>query len=194
MSMPTKSIPTVESLNELGIEIKSEFVPWSKSRSFDPKVGLDVSKKNLNWKVTLVFADRDILTTDYSAGIGHAPSYKNYDPKKHGMKWSIVHASYLEDEVEKGITGEGAPAAIGGATWRGKPVLPDAVDVVASLLLDGSAIDHPTYEEYAWAMGMDEDSRKGYEMYQERLKIGLMLRTAFGDKLLNQLREDFQDY
>lgn len=58
-----------------GITVRAAFVPFSQSRNAkpDPKPG-DLS---LNWKVTLLKDGREVLTTDYQAGIGHAPSYKH---------------------------------------------------------------------------------------------------------------------
>lgn len=56
-------------MTALKLTIDSAFVPWSQSRNKAEK------HKSLNWRVTLKRDGREILTTDYSAGIAHAPSY-----------------------------------------------------------------------------------------------------------------------
>jgi len=187
-----------------GITVKSEFIPWSKSRNFDPakhtyvinkggneKTELKVSEGSLNWKITLCKDGRDIITTDYSAGIGHAPAYKNYNVKVHGCKMSMCHATFLEEEIEKGFECESACAWVRPTKKR---ILPETPDVVWSLLQYGYAIDSPTYEDWADEYGYDRDSRKGEETYRICLEIGLKLRAALGDKMLAELRELFADF
>lgn len=56
-------------IESLGLSVESEFVPWSKSRNKDEV------RPSLNWKVTVKRDCRDVLTTDYSAGVAHCPSY-----------------------------------------------------------------------------------------------------------------------
>jgi hypothetical protein len=195
---------TAEQLkNEFKLVVKAEFVPWSKSRSFDEKIGRDVSKKNLNWRVTLQKHNDDarfeqnrvidIITTEYSAGIGHAPSY---NAKNMGVRFSMMHAECLEKEIE---TGKFYASSQTDKTLIGKPgkwcaILPDPADVVYSLVQDGSAIDSPTYEDWAADMGFDADSRKGEAIYRQCLEIGLKLRAGLGEENLAKLRELFQDY
>jgi hypothetical protein len=172
--------------DKFGITIKSEFVPWSKSRSF--KAGTPTMKKNLNWKVTLCKDEREIITVDYSAGIAHAPSYKNYQPRIHGSRASIAHTEYLEHEVEKGT--DVTVSHFG----KGKPILPETSNVVYALLMDSEAIEYSTFEEWADAFGYDPDSRKGEAIYRQCLEIGLKMRAGLGDSTLAQLRELFQDF
>jgi hypothetical protein len=52
------------------LDIVSTFVPFSQSRNKTEKT------PSLNWRVTLRRDGREVLTTDYSAGCAHAPSYK----------------------------------------------------------------------------------------------------------------------
>lgn len=56
-------------LESLGVTVDSVFVPFSESRS----AGQDMP--NLNWRVTIKRNGRDVLTTDYSAGLAHCPGY-----------------------------------------------------------------------------------------------------------------------
>lgn len=59
-----------EALADLALTVESVFVPFSQSRHKDEP------HKTLNWRVTVKRNGRDILTTDYSAGIMHCPGYK----------------------------------------------------------------------------------------------------------------------
>lgn len=57
-------------LAALGLTVESVFVPFSQSRNKAEK------SPSLNWRVTVKRNGRDVLTTDYSAGMGHCPGYK----------------------------------------------------------------------------------------------------------------------
>jgi hypothetical protein len=67
-------------------------------------------------------------------------------------------------------------------------------DVLASLVMDSSAIDYSTYEEWAGDCGHDPDSRKGEAIYRACLEIALKLRNGLGEAGLAALREAAQDY
>ena len=58
-----------EKIEALGLTVESVFIPFSQSRNKNEK------HKSLNWRVTVKRNGRDVLTTDYSAGIIHCPSY-----------------------------------------------------------------------------------------------------------------------
>lgn len=59
-----------DAIAALGLTIDCVFVPFSQSRNRAEKT------PNLNWVVTVKRNGRDVLTTDYSAGMGHCPGYK----------------------------------------------------------------------------------------------------------------------
>src|SRR5271154_1014106 len=152
-----------QAMADLGLVVESTFVPWSKSRNYKPGAG--VKARTLNWSVTLKRRNdrgdlREVITTDYTAGIGHAPSY----PKGgfgYGQGITLDVANALEYETEQGHAArQGSVMVI-----RGKTITVDACDVVASLVLDASAIDHPTFESWASDCGMDTDSRKAETIY-----------------------------
>ena len=72
MGNPVFDTPAPRPLDVLAahkITVESVFVPFSQSRSKDQDT------PNLNWKVTVKRDGRDVLTTDYSAGLAHAPGY-----------------------------------------------------------------------------------------------------------------------
>lgn len=178
-------------MSEHEIVIDAVFVPWSKSRSFDPAKVKYPQDKSLNWKVTLRYRGKAVIETDYMAGIAHCPCYKKIR-RLSGGGVSLYDAEFLEREVENGFPYRD----MGGMPWLDKknPILPEPDSVLYSLLLDGDAIDYFSFEDWASNYGYDTDSRKAEVMYRACIDIGLKLRNAFGEKLLTELRDIFQDY
>ena len=174
-------------LTELGLSMTVKFIPYSKSRSF--KKDARINEKNLNWEVTLLYNGREVITTDYSAGIGHAPSYKNFNPKIHGTRYSMVHATFLEHELEKGFTCRSERLY----EQKGAPIVPELASVVYSLIMDSMALDYPTYEEFAPEFGLDSDSIKGLEIYRACIAIGLKMRRI-PDDVLKKITTILEDY
>jgi hypothetical protein len=137
-----------EAMRELGLTVKSTFVPWSKSRNAVAGEHVQVEKRSLNWRVELRrsrlshrddegedFAQTVVLACDYTAGIGHAPSYPKGGTSR-GLTLDV--AEQLEHETEHGkrCVRMGSVVPI-----YGKAIEPDACDVVASIVNDTSAID-----------------------------------------------------
>lgn len=168
---------------ELGLEVESVFVPWSKSRFFKADTK-DPRERSLNWRVTLKRGGREIISTDYTAGLGHCPAYQKL---KRGFI-SLYDEAGIIHETEKGTIW------IDNEFRKGKPILPDSASVLHSLLMDSDAIDCSTFEEWAENSGYDVDSRKAEAIYRQCLEIGLKLRNGLGDGNLTRLREAFQDY
>lgn len=191
----------------LGLTVESVFVPWTKSRSYDPKEHgsdngpgtgnrsrLAINKATLNWRVTLKKDGREVLTTDYTQGLGWAPSYKNWNTRQHGSKFSLLHYAFLKHEVETGKTAVTVGHMDGPAT-SGKPIPgPSLVEVVSSLLLDASAIDHAKFESWAHEYGYDTDSRKAEATYRACLEVGLALRAGLGDDGLSMARQILEGF
>lgn len=183
------------------VTMTAAFIPYSIAQAKRPDWFTDHSQnrpggrpwRGLTWSVTILRDGREVLTTDYSAGEGHCPSYE-----QPGFR------SGFTMEVEARIAWEcehGYPAAsFGGGTGspmrkpNAKPLLPDLADVLYSLSGDADAIDHPTFESWAGDFGYDVDSRKAESIYRACLEIGLKLRAAFGDSGLSSLREALQDF
>lgn len=80
------------------ITVESVFVPFSQSRSKDQET------PNLNWLVTVKRDGRDVLTTEYSAGLAHCPGYnaprlphnftpRNFKSRKAGGGYSYRSAT-----------------------------------------------------------------------------------------------------
>jgi hypothetical protein len=179
-------------LDKHNLKIEAEFVPWSASRSFDPKKVKHPEGKSLNWKVKLLYGGRTVIETDYMAGIGHSPAYK--DARKIGRGVSIGCEAAINGEVETGYRHKYSEAMDWAQPKRKEPLLPDACSVIHSLLMDSDVIDHSSFESWAGDFGYDTDSRKAEITYRACLDIGLKLRNGLGEDLLRQLREVFQDY
>lgn len=176
MSDSPKTLQDV--MTELDLTVHAEFVPWSRSRDYQAGAGPD--KRSLNWRVTLRRHGRDVLTTDYSAGIGHCPSYRP------SARWTLDYAAAIEHETENGRVAY-APGAL--RPTAGKPILPDPTDIVASLAMDSDVLDHGTFESWAADAGYDTDSRKAEATYRACLELALRLRAALGDADLTALRD-----
>ena len=173
-------------IDELGLSIQAAFVPFSESRHAKPSPKLD--DLSLNWRVTLRHNGRDVLTCDYSAGIAHCPSYDRSHPLWKQSPTTLM-AENIRKECELGHT-----ADKDGYIIRGKPILPDTLDVLASLASDSDALDYPTYEQWAPELGYDPDSRKGEMIYRQCLQTALSIRAAIGESGLTRLRDAFVDY
>lgn len=63
-------------LAEMNLTVESAFIPFSKSRNAPRRDPLKAEGwASLNWNVTLKQNGREIITTEYSAGIAHCPGY-----------------------------------------------------------------------------------------------------------------------
>jgi hypothetical protein len=143
-----------EYIRRIDLTIDCKFKPW------DGK-----GEACLKWDVTLRYHKDSILTCEYTAGVGHCPSYPAY-------------AAF--DEC---VTGQG-PRQNG---QNGTPIRPDIKDFVQSICLDSSALDYGSFEEWAREYGYDEDSRKAEKMYRECLKHAIMLRASLGREKFDHL-------
>lgn len=185
-----RDVPERESLpramERLGVSVRSEFVPFSRSRNAKPNA--KVSDRSLNWRVTVVRDGRDILTTDYQAGIGHCPSYK----QKMGGGFTLDEAEAIIFETEHGKTARWMGGGLG-LTGKEKIEL-EAADVVHCLVADASVLDSPTFEDWASEYGYDTDSRSAEATYRACLEIALKLRSGLGESTLSELRDAAQDY
>ena len=172
----------------LKLSVTSVFVPWSQSRNRDEKDDRGNPRLSLNWRVTLQRDGRDVLTTDYSAGIGHCPSYARL---KRPHSPTVAEWHDIERECETGRT-----SALGATRDRvnGSAIKPNPLDVLYSLALDASVTDEGTFENWAASLGYDPDSRKAEAIWRACLDLALRLRAALGDEGLAALREAFADY
>jgi hypothetical protein len=137
--------PVEDAIKKHGLTIEAVFISWSRSRKKDEK------DPSLNWRVTLKKGDREILITDYTAGLGHCPAYKRKDDyrKKDLIRWECEHGYEARYWESSGVISS-----------RGAPIKPDATDIVHSLVFDADVLNCATFEEWADDFGYDSDSRK----------------------------------
>lgn len=178
-----------------GLAINCEFVPFSQSRNKDSE------HLSLNWKVTLARKGRDVLTCDYSQGIGHAPSYSKkfsaaLDKKRFTSSGNATIP--LRDRLVSVEAETGRVAEFDGGLWgiptKRKLSEPDIKDVLCSLIVDADVLDYATFEEWADCFGYDSDSRSAEKIYKLCLDTALQLRAGLGDGTLRELADLFRDY
>lgn len=172
----------------LGLTVESKFVPFSQSRHKDEK------RPCLNWIVRIECKGREVLTTEYMAGMGHCPAYKSKVPAAWDRPARMWQPLACAEECENGH-------ALGLFTsWgrfrhdKAKPILPDAFDVIYSLIVDSRVLDSGGFEEWAMEYDYDPDSRKAESLYRTCLETALKLRAAIGDSGMGMLRDLFEDY
>lgn len=164
---------------EMGLTMTTEFVPWSKSKRKDEK------EPSLNWKVTILRNGKELLTINYTAGMGHCPHYKKR--REFIFKKTIYNMDIITRECETGRE------AIG-LSNLGPKIEPKLTDVLYCLANDASVLDYKSFEDWAESYGYDPDSRIAEKIYNECLKTGLALRNGLGENNLQALQEAAQDY
>ena len=170
-----------------GLSVKAVFVPFSQSRNAANDPGNKPGSRSLNWRVTLVRDGRDIITTDYSAGVGHCPSYKQM------ARWTLDYVELIVFETERGKTAY-KPNENSPYIRAGKDILPNPLDVIYSLVMDCDVLDYADFEEWAESFGYDTDSRNAESIYKHCLEIALKVRAGIGESALSELREAASDY
>lgn len=175
-------------LESMGLTVESEFVPFSKSRNAAEK------SPSLNWKVTVKQNGRDVLTVDYSAGCGHCPSYG----VKVSPHWNRPARMWRDEvarfECETGFKARGFTTQGEFSADKSKPIKPDSVDVIYSLIMDSDVLNSGGFEDWAADCGYDPDSRKAESIYRACLEIALKMRGAIGEAGMETLRNAYQDY
>ncbi len=170
----------LETAATLSLEMKAEFVPFSRSRNKGNKY------PSLNWEVTISRAGKPILTTDYSTGQGHCPSYKQGDNSNDRDVAVLL-------ECENGRMSRIGHGPVYTATGT-KLLMPELSDVLYSLANDSDVLNYSSFEDWALNFGYDKDSRAAETIYRACLDIALKLRNALGEDGLHQLIEACQDY
>ena len=176
----------LDTIERLGLTVRAEFVPLSKSRNAESKDERGNKVYTLNWKVTVAVNGRETLTTDYQAGMAHCPSYNQ------GARMTLDYVALIEHETETGRAAR--PIHNGHTILNGKAIEPKSADVLYSLAMDSDVLDYGAFEQWAEEFGYDPDSRKAESIYRACLEIALKLRAGLGDSGLAALRNAFQDY
>lgn len=203
-------------LARLGLTVESVFIPFSASRNKAEEY------KSLNWRVTVKRNGRDVLTTDYSAGIAHCPGdvaktpptgYRAPDRRRmDGTPYPGTTSSYRKataaealNDYRKAICAAECESGVAmQSDWQNPqtfkprkplaPILPEPRAVIWSLVMDSSVLDSGGFESWAADFGYDPDSRKAESIYRACLDHALMMRAAIGDSGMAELQNAFQDY
>lgn len=165
-------------IRNLGLSIQSVFVPFSQSRNKNEK------SKSLNWKITLLKKDKGVITFDYSAGIGHCPSYKQ-------GPMNIYQKDAIDLECETGFHYRDFS---GHPLKTSKKIEPNTLDVISSLIMDCDVMNYNGFEDWANSLGYNDDSIKAKKIFDTCVEIFMKIRNAIGDDGIKTLQEVFQDY
>lgn len=206
-------------MNRHGVKVESVFVPWSQSRNRDERETDWSGKKtnrpqrSLNWRVTITRNGREVVSLDYSSGIGHAPCYMQSPPKT-DPEYSAYMARLIA-ETETGFKTKRNPFATGYESdhvsfdmepdpdpkrareykpRRKIAIKPGAVNVLACLAMDSHVLDAGGFESWASDYGYDTDSRAAEKIYRECLEQALKFRAGLGDSALDELRDATRDW
>lgn len=200
-----------ETLAKHEITVAAEFVPLSKSRNAKAVDDRGNPVLSLNWLVTIKRAGRDVITSDYMAGMAHCPSFNSKMPSAFGRPVRFWQQAVCAWECENGFVARyshfgysgdfkkalfPAPPIPGGEVGRmlGRPIEPDPASVVACFVLDSNVLDYATFEEWAGEYGYDPDSRKGEAIYRACMETALRMRAGLGEAVMADLREAAQDF
>jgi hypothetical protein len=171
----------------LGLAYSAIFIPQSSSRNAKEK------NLSINWSVSISpnHGKNSIqrgITTDYMQGIGHIPKYQKivgYNTRR----------TLAVERFEKLASEQGRYAhSLDYVLMTEKLPAPLLRDVLYSLVMDSSVMDHDGFESWAQEFGYETDSRKAEKVYNDCLQTALKLRALIGDAAMSKLREMFQDY
>lgn len=120
----------------------------------------------LKWKVRLYRLNETVMEVEYTAGMAHAPSYP---------------AACAVEECRTGLRA-------GSTEFKKHRIMPDARDVIRSVMLDCNALDYGCFEDWARDFGYDTDSRAAEAMYRLCLQRAVMLRASLGKEKFDALQ------
>lgn len=163
----------------LGLFVECEFVPWSRSRNAKEK------HPSVNWRIQLK-RSRGVGKSpswlvwegDYMQGSGYLKTPKGFNPRALDGDAAVRQAC----ETKRGFWNRtGIPNV--------SAVEPALADILHSLLMDASAIDEGSFEDWASSLGYDPDSRKAEATWKAYVETGLKLRSALGDDAFRRFQE-----
>lgn len=176
------------------ITMTAEFVPFSISRSAgDVETGPGGKptariRYSLNWRVTLARRGREVLVTDYSQGMGQAPSAKHRGRKYGATAYDKkLHREAEAYEAETGRVARFSESIRG--FWGSKAIPGPAIgDVLSALARDCDVLDAGGFASWAADLGFDPDSRKAESIYRACIEIATKLRAGLGADVLAELQ------
>lgn len=162
-----------DTLDAYGIKLDATFLPASGFKDDEWR------SKSINHAITLTRGGV-CIQTKYSQGVAHLEGYSFNDR-------CIDHANRVVKSLETGYNHMG-----NGFTPKKLPP-PSIVDVVNSLLLDGSGSVH-NFGEWCSDYGYDNDSIQALETFKACRDTALNLRAMFTPDELAELDTLYEDY
>lgn len=182
-------------LKDLGFSIEYTFVPWSKSRSF--KESKYVVDYNLNFKVTLLYKDRPIISDmDYSMGQEHCPAYKNppMGTTFHSGNRNInAFNAAIRHECETGYRVRSVSSALTCFCSKNLPIKPELALIVYCIFLDSDVLYY-TFEDWCANLGYSDDSIKAKAIYDDCIKQSVQWNAAVPENIKEKVRVIFENY
>lgn len=179
-----------QTLNDMGLTMTAEFVPFSQSRN--AKKNPQINDLSINWSITINRNNRS-LTTDYMQGIGHLP--------KEVQQKSFNKVTKYEYEVIKFACETGKIGYFSDVSQKvmirpnDKKLNPPTLeDALYCLLLDSEVLNYDSFESWADEFGYNSDSIKDRKVYDDCMKIALQSRQLFTDTEITRLHELYQDW
>ena len=157
--------PITEWATKHDVTLRTEFVPFSKSRHATAKKG-EKPWRLLNWRVWLQVDGRDVVGPfDYSSGVAACPSYTQRE--------TIDVKKAVDYEIEHGL-------AFAGSFRRGNGIHPAIEDVLYSLSGVAGVLTSNGFEDWCSDLGFDADSIKAKATYDACADIAFKMVRAFG--------------
>lgn len=143
---------------------------------------------NIKYEVALFFKGKELIHMPYSLGVGHVTSGKSHTLKLSDAEETMLqtwkahpYTKFQQTQLQANLATKLA---------RDQKVKPQLVDVLYSLLSDGSAHFHSlSFEEWAGDCGYSSDSIKAKEIYDKCVEIGRTLKSRLPDETLEKVQE-----
>lgn len=163
------------------VKMTFKFIPFSQSRMKNEKY------RSFNYIVTVWKNDKEVLTTEYTMGYGHSPSYTKRTNDKYIDKLIENMETETGRQCKKSFHNSVTPIS------HTKHITPKPLDVWYSLLDDYNVLNY-TFDDFCSEFGYSTDSIKAKETYDSCVKIAIQLKSFFGDSFLQEQYEQFLDY
>lgn len=143
---------------------------------------------HIAYTVRLLFKGREVLTTQYSMGVGHAKVPKRWEDQPAGLtKDEICAFNTLRNNPHAQLKDKMLHASFAAKLAKAQKLTPQLADVMQSLMLDATAHDM-TFEDWCGELGYDSDSRKAEAIFNACDKIARQLNRAVPADILNKAR------
>jgi hypothetical protein len=182
-----KAQKLIDELTTAGLEITAEYIPYSKAK---PQSGPDGKRWDcFTWAIRMVF-NGQTLETELRKGTGLVPgniklALRNAGHNEFRGMHTVDSRKMLNHLLEAGKAYSDSVSA--------RLPKPTVLEILPALVLDTSAMDAGSFEDWADEFGYSRDSREAERIYKDCIRTGLKLRRMFGDAKLNEMRSAFSE-